>query len=490
MKLYNKRLSKYFLVGALIMMTGGSCTKNFEKINTDPNTPLKVPGNNTLAYSLVYYAQNLFDATADMNEPECFGGHLGKTQYIDEARNVFRPAAIENFWAYHYHVLNNLQITINDAIASNKINQQAAALTFKCYVAQIATDTWGDIPYSDAIKGGSGAITPKYDSQKDIYAAILADLKTANDLFAKNSADVLGDGDVLFQTDVAKWRQFCNSLRLRVAIRLSKKDPATAKANIEEIAGNPAKFPVMTGNVDNAFLNWPGGKPYNEPWSSNKYDDGRDDHAVSDVLVNKLLELNDPRLPVYVKPATGDGKYRGVGIGIKDSEKLPSLALYSRIGARFRDNRTGFTPFMRAAEVKFILAEAAANGWNAGVSAKDAYEAGIDLSLEENGISEATYKTSTGVKWDGDVKKIYIQKWLALFKDGHEAWAETRRTDVPLLPAASGSPYPGHTRTSFRLPYPNTETTLNGANSGAAVGSVKDNYWGAQMYWDTRTGVN
>lgn len=489
MKLYNRRFSKFILAGALILITGGSCTKSFDRINENPNTPAKVPGNNTLAYSIAYYGEFLYDLWGDMNEPECFGGHLGKIQYIDESRNVYRGVVMENLWTYHYRVLNNLQITINDAVTNNKVNVQAAALTFKAYVAQIATDSWGNIPYSDALKGNSGVITPKYDDQKAIYASLLADLKTANDLFAKNSPDALGDGDFLFSGDLTKWRKFCNSVRLRVSIRLSKVDPVTAKSNIEEIAGDPEKYPIMTDNGDNAFLTWPGGKPYNEPWASNKSDDGRDDHALSDTLVNILSRLKDPRLSVYAKPAS-DGQFRGVGIGIPDNDRLPSLALYSRIGARFRDNKQGFTPYMRVAEVKFILAEAAANGWNAGVGAQQAYEAGIDASLAENQITNAAYKTNSGVKWDGDVKKIYLQKWIALFKDGHEAWAETRRTDVPVLPAAKGSPYPGHSRVSFHLPYPNSETTLNSANSGPTVGQVKDNFWGKQMYWDTRTGIN
>ncbi|MEC5143778.1 SusD/RagB family nutrient-binding outer membrane lipoprotein [Chitinophaga sp. 212800010-3] len=488
MKLYNRRFSKCIMVGALVMITGGSCTKSFDKINENPNSPAKVPGNNTLAYAIAYYGNSVWDSWGDMNEPECFGGHLGKIQYIDEARNVFRGVTMENMWTYHYRVLNNLQVTIKDAIATGKINQQAVALTYKCFVTQIATDTWGNIPYSDALKGASGVITPKYDDQKAIYAALLADLKTANDLFAKNSPDVLGDGDFLFSGDLGKWRKFCNSLRLRVAIRISKVDPATAKTNIEEIAGNAEKYPVMQDNSDNAFLNWPGGKPYTEPWAADRFESGRDDHAVSDVLINTLTQLNDPRMPVYAKPAS-DSKFRGVGIGIPDNEKLPNLSLYSRIGARFRDNKQGFTPYMRVAEVKFILAEAAANGWNVGVSAQQAYGDGIDASLAENGVSAEGYKNSAGVKWDGDITKIYLQKWIALFKDGHEAWAEARRTDVPLLPAAKGSPYTGHTRVAFHLPYPNSETTLNGTNSGPTISQVKDNFWGKQMYWDTRTGV-
>lgn len=481
----------YLVAGCIAVASLASCTKSFEDNNQNLNSPTTAPSTNLLGFALEDYAAGLYDVWGNMNEPETYGGHLGKIQYIDEARYVFRGSVVQSDWTYSYRDMKNLQLVYNAALKSGQVNQQAVALTFQSFIGQIATDTWRDLPFSDALKGDSGVITPKYDKQEDIYPVLLANLKKANDLFAQGTIDELGAGDFLYNGDVAKWRKFCNSIRLRIAIRISKVDPATAKSVIEEIAGNPSQNPVFTSNDDNAFFNWPGGKPYNEPWASDKLDNSRDDHAVSDVLVITLQNLSDPRISVYAKLASDD-VYRGVGIGIPDQDRLPSLGLYSRIGARFRENKQGFTPFMRYAEVEFILAEAAANGWNVGVTVENAYNKGIQASMEENEVAGGdvtTYINSANVKYNGDVTKINLQKWIALFKDGHEAWAESRRTDVPSLPAAKGSPYPGHNRAPFRYPYPDNEIKLNGGNSAASVAQLKDNFWGQQMWWDVRKNV-
>ncbi|RFM25992.1 SusD/RagB family nutrient-binding outer membrane lipoprotein [Deminuibacter soli] len=476
------------IAGSVLIIAGQSCTKQFEELNTDPNHPVVAPTTNVLAYAIEDFGAHLYDAWGDMNEPETYAGHLGKIQYIDEARYVFRTGTVSNDWTYYYRDLKNLANVIATAKNDKAVNMQAAALTFQTFIAQKATDTWRDIPFSDAIKGDSGYLTPKYDKQENIYPALIANLKTAGDLFATNAIDKLGEGDLIYNGDITKWQKFCNSLRLRLAIRISNVAPDAAKANIEEILGNQSKYPVFESNDDNAFLVWPGTDPYIEPWAADYQ--GRDDHAVSEPLVTTLISLADPRLPVYAKPATADGAYRGVEIGPPGQV---TLAQYSRIGTAFRENATGFTPYMRYAEVEFIIAEAAAKGWNAGATAQDAYEAGVKASLAENGITNPaavnTYLGGSNVAWNGDVKKIYLQKWIALFKDGHEAWAESRRTDVPLLPAARGSAYAGHNRAPFRYPYPTEETTLNGANSGESIAKVKDYFWGQQMWWDTRGGV-
>ncbi len=477
----------YTIIAGSLILAGQSCTKKFEEINTDPNNPANVNATNILAYVIENTGSTLFDVWGDMNEPETYGGHLGKIQYIDEARYVFRPGTVQNTWRYTYVNLNNAQLVIEAAQAQGNTNLEAAAITFQAFLWQIATDTWRDIPFSDALKGDSGVLTPKYDKQEDIYPALLAKLKAAGDLFAQEAEGKLGEGDLLYGGDVAKWRKFCNSLRLRVAIRISKANAQLAKTNIEEVLGDPAKYPVFAGNEDNAFLEWTGASPYIEPWASDAQ--GRDDHAVSAPMVTTLQTLNDPRLPVYAIPATADNVFRGVAIG--PAGNVP-IANFSRIGDRFRYTDAGFTPFMRYSEVEFIIAEAANNGWTTGTTAKDAYDLGVLASLAENGITGAaatTYLASAPVAWTGDVTRLYTQKWISLFKNGHEAWAETRRTDVPNLPAAAGSPYAGHNRAPFRYPYPQNETTLNGGNSGQFVKEVTDNFWGKKMYWDTRTGV-
>lgn len=484
-----KKTIKYIIVAGLAILIDSSCTKKFEEINTNPNNPVKAPTTNVLAWVIETFGASFYDSWGNMNEPETYGGHLGKIQYVDEARYIYRPGTITSLWNSFYRITKNAQTIIEQAKTDNTINMQAAALTFQAFIWQIATDRWRDLPYKQAIAGDQGFITPEYDKQEDIYPALIAQLKTAADLFAQGSSDPLGSGDLLYGGNLTKWKKFCNSLRLRLAIRISNINSSTAKSIIEEITGNPTKYPVFTSNTDNAFFMWASSTPYQEPW----YNDfkTRDDHGISKPMVDSLKGLNDPRLQVYAKPAASDGQYRGVEIGPPGT--LPAIGQYSRIGVRFRETPAGFTPFMRYSEVQFILAEAALKGWNTGITAATAYSNGITASLNENGITDGptitAYINGPKVLWDGDVKKIYMQKWISLYKNGHETWAEERRTDFPLLAAAPGSPFPGHNRPPFRYPYPTDETTLNGNNSAAFVKDIKDDFWGKKMWWDTRTGV-
>lgn len=461
-----------------------SCTKKFDSINTNPNSPSDAPATNVLANSIQNTGANIYDVWGNMNEPETYAGHLAKIQYIDEARYSFRTGTVENDWTYDYRILHDLQGIIDNA-APNETNMKAAALTLQSLVLQVMTDTWRDMPWTQAIKGAGGFITPAYDTQESIYDTLVTHLQTAADLFKAGGSDDLGSGDLLYAGDAGKWQKFCNSLRLRVAIRISNVAPAKAKPIIEGIFGNPTDYPVMESNDDNAFIVWPGSDPYFEPW----YDDyqGRDDHAVSDVLINQLKSTNDPRLDVFAQPAATDGAFTGAPIGPAGS--LSNIGRFSRIGARFRENPAGYTPLQRWAEVLFIEAEAAAKGWTVPLSAAAAYDAAVTASITENGLTAGdatTFLAANPYKTEAD---IHLQKWVALFKDGHEAWAEERRTDIPLLPAAPGSAYTGHTRPPFRYPYTTKENTLNGANLAPFLAKVKDNFWGQQMFWDTRTNV-
>lgn len=486
----NKSKSPFFLAFAIIVLFASACTKKFEAINTSPNDPSKVPASNLFGDAIWNTGASFFDVWADMNEPETYAGHLGKKQYIDEARYVYRPGVVNTNWRNIYRIARDLESAKELADQQHLMNLKASALTLQCFIFQIGTDTWRDIPLFNALKGETGGLTPTFDKQEQIYPALLDSLKVAADLFNPTSEqDVLGAGDILFGGDASKWQKFCNSLRLRMAIRISDIVPDVAKGVIEEVVNNPDKYPVMASNDDNAFLHWPGTSPYYEPWYSDYQ--GRNDHAVSDVLINTLESLDDPRIAVYAKKVSKpgsplDGTYNGVPIGPSGSVITSN---YSNIGPKFREDPAGFSPFMRYAEVLFIEAEAAYKGWKVPLSSEAAYNQGIDASLGENGIDNPSYKNSADVKWKNDVKQIYLQKWISLFKDGHEAWAEERRTDVPLLPAAPGSPYPGHNRPPFRYPYPTDETTLNGANVKPFIANVKDDFWGQQMWWDTRKGV-
>lgn len=482
-----KNIFKNIVVVSSVAFALSSCTKNFEEINTDPNSPTTAPITTLLSYGIMNHASAFYDPWGDMNEPSTYSGHLAKHSYIDESRYTYRPNSIENIWTSSSRELKNLDIARVRASEEGLKNMEGATLTIQTMIWMVVTDRWRDVPYFDAMKGDQGVISPPYSKQEDIYPDLLNRLKTAGDLLNSNATDALGAGDLIFDNNIVKWAKFANSLRLRAAMRISNVDPNLAKQHIEEVMGNPAKYPIMETNDDNAFVLWPGTAPYQEPWQLDGL--ARDDYSVANYLINELLRLDDPRLPVYAHK-NAKGIYKGAPVGAKNNE-IENASEYSRIGARFRDVAAGFSPFMRAAEVYFDIAEAGNKGWQVGMSAKAAYERGVKLSMEENGVSANdlnSYLSGKGA-YDGTLNSIYVQKWLAVFKNGQEAWALTRRTDLFKMPAASGSPYAGHTRPPFRYPYPTSETQLNSKNSAAFVAEVEDSFWGKQMWWDTRTGV-
>ena len=201
-------------------------------------------------------------------------------------------------------------------------------------------------------------------------------------------------------------------------------------------------------------------------------------------IIDTLVNYDDPRIAFYAAPLA-DGTYSGLTVG-EDADTT-----YSRVNDLFVENPTGTVYYLKYAEIEFIKAEAAQRGF-VGTSAKDAYEAAITASCEEYGISGADiadYLQGPKVAWANNVEQIYIQKWISLFRQSWEAWAEMRRTDIPTLPMAANSVHQGHNRTPFRFSYPDTEQKLNSENIPTNVNEV-DNSWGYQIWWDTRTGVN
>ena len=139
----------------------------------------------------------------------------------------------------------------------------AAALTCRAELTQVFTDRFGEMPYSEATKAGEGILRPKFDDQQSIYKEIIKDLKTAADYFKAGHKDPIGSVDPLFAGNVDRWKKFCNSLRLRVAIRISNVDQAGATAIISEVLGNPAAYPITQSFKDAAEVTYGGeGTPW------------------------------------------------------------------------------------------------------------------------------------------------------------------------------------------------------------------------------------
>lgn len=492
-------MKKIKLIGVIFisLLILGSCTKGWEEMNVDPNSPTDVPAANILTYVERAMTNTLFDVWWTGNNTSSYANHIAKIQYIDENRYAERDGIIGRWNTLLTYVVE-LDKIIAKAQADENPAMEGVAMVLKAQIFHIMTDTWKAVPYSEAAQGEEGILQPNYDTQPEVYAGLLADLKEAN---AKLIEGGTISGDVLNGGSAMLWRKYANSLRLRMAIRMSNVDAAGARAVFNEILGNATTYPILSSNADVIGFDWVGVNPYYEPYYSDKVSP-RDDHGMCKTFIDVLLATNDPRLSEFAHPADLDGVYRGLNAGITEGEEGFELGSISRIGEMYRDMPNGTTYYMRYAEVEFIKAEAYARADllnNTGL-AQTAYEAGIAASCAEHGVSTGelnSYLANANVGWGAsgswgytNVQKIAYQKWVSLFKQGHEAWAETRRTDIPRLSAAPGSVFTGHNRPPFRWPYPTSEYTLNEAVVKSFDTAIQDRFWGEKMWWDTRTGVN
>ncbi len=488
-----KIISIKFLVATVMVILLNSCTKDFTSINVNPNAPTVVPATNVLARGILSSASTLFGERLDIYYT---GSYAGQTAAIGLGDYEYRVDINNSMWRGMYTAMSYLVNAAGLAKETDNSNLYAAAMTLKAYDGQKTTDMWGSVPYTEAFQlQDSGILYPEYDDQETVYKSILAELKEAADIF-KSGTGSIGGGDLIFNGDASKWRKFCNSLRLRVAMRISTVDPDMATPVISEILDDPGSYPVMTDNGDNAYLWFPGVSPDMEYWYNRLGTTGAytDQYRMNDVLISALKDNDDPRLPVYAR-LDNNGGYNGYKFGPNQlSDPANNGNNVSGIGERFANNPAGFSPFMNSAEVSFLKAEAYERGLAAG-DAQTAYENGIMLSCTENGIDGAAisaFIAQPEVAWNSgstsNLEKIYLQKWISLFKQDEEAWSEARRTDVPLITDIAKDYASSHNRPPFRLPYADEEKTLN-ANFPTDVVET-DIFWGTQVWWDTRSGVH
>jgi hypothetical protein len=212
------------------------------------------------------------------------------------------------------------------------------------------------------------------------------------------------------------------------------------------------------------------------------YERNRDDHSISATMVDTLKALNDPRLPVYARP-NSFGEYVGT---LNGDMSDPPLTEVSRIGTYFSSADSPAT-IMSLAEVLFLRAEAAERGW-AGGDPGQLYAEAITASMSELGIAQGaidTYLAQPDVQYQGGqggLRQIWLQKWITLFGNGPEAYAEWRRTGVPELVAGPDAINDG--LIPVRLPYPDREKSLNREAVEAAIARQGGATLNSSLWWD------
>lgn len=507
---------------ALIILGVSSCTKNFEKYNTNPNA-LSV--NQTIAilptafgpleqaiYSNYQVAQNLSaDAYSGyMMSPDPFRGGINNLNY----------ALVDGWNQAGFNDQYNLVMGPVSKIAATGARTKApdlwaVALLIRVEAMDRVTDRFGPIPYS---KAGTAITSIPYDDQKTVYQQFFNQIDTAASnlqayIAANPGKTPLAGSDLIFNGDYTKWLKFANSLRLRLAMRIVKADAATAQQQAEKAMS--AVGGLLTTPADDAAIAQSGGRS-NDLWVvTDPYDDNR----MGASFQSYLTGYNDPRLPVYCKPAT-DALFAGQYIGIRIGSNIlsrPDYDTYASLNTATTFTQTAPQLIMTAAEMWFLKAEAALRGWAGAGDAQTNYETGINTSMQQWGVSAGSYisnavskpvaytdpknnvnnspaLSSITIKWDPlagneqKLERIITQKWLAIFPDGQEAWADYRRTGYPKLFTVVNNNSNNTINTDIqirRLPFPTSEYNNNGAavkNALTLLGGADNG--GTRLWWD------
>ena len=490
---YNLKLSlvKRVFIAITLCVAFFGCTESFEELNTNPNAPTSVP----TSYLLTQGQRALVNGFLGQGGVSELGvhyiQHLSQTQYS----NVTRYSDVNSsFYGFYTGGLADLQeiITINEdperatlaSATGPNINQIAVAKILQSWAFMSMTDIWGDLPYSQSLKGVE-FVLPAYDTQEDIYRGLVAELTAA----ASSIVDGPIEGDIIFEGAMDKWRRFAYSLILRAGLRVSEADPALAQEWVSlALSGG-----VMESNDDLAQFAYVGtGEAANNEYFNDFQT--RTDYAISTTMTDALEARNDPRMGVFGQPTeasmlANEPKVIGMPYGLTQGESgaipvtdvsFPGLSFISA---------TSPAVLMSYSEVLFAQAEAAARGWT-GSDAEALYGEAVTASMNQHGIlDEAAITAYLGqdvVAYDSDIwrERIGTQKWIALYFQGLEAWAEWRRLDFPEL---SPAPEPLETQQiPRRRGYPIDETTLNSDNLDVAVERQfdgADNLDG-RVWWD------
>lgn len=460
------------------------CDRNLDEINKDTsriNEPVASALLVPIQYNMAAVGYNRAnDFTFDIMQVSL--------DFPNEGNSLSRYYVTENtgngFWNNSYRWLKQVDDLKKAATSEGDKNYLAISMVLNAWIYSNLTDTYGDIPFSQASNLDGMIMKPRFDKQKNIYIQLLDDLKAANSLFVNKT---LTGGDLFFKADtdvngIINWKKFCNSLSLRLLTRILNKDgEVNVKERIQEIMNNPTVYPIFQNNADGVKVDITGIFPLMPPIA--RYQDFTTGRAVSEFFLNALKANNDPRGPMFFTQAKD---LKGNNIGYFGA---PSGYAF---GTVFNVQPSNFNQALAKAplkifvypyaELQFTLAELAFKGIIQG-SAKTYYENGVKASVEQWGaVVPANYFDNPVVAYgEGGMKKIMLQKYIALFFVDQQQWFEKRRTGFPELPNNGGLLNDGNL--PQRLMYPPNSRVLNPENYQDAVQQMGGDNINVKVWW-------
>lgn len=470
---------KYISIVLILILGISSCEL---PDNVDPKNPVEVPISTLFSNAEIALVNQVNHMSVNQNISRLIVQYWQETTYFDEARYNFQDRKIPDRYARTFYrdvlmdlkeakiLLNAQELQLAQAIErDNKIHIIGI---LEVYAWHCIIDAFGDMPYSEALLGAENT-TPAYDNDTDVYADIIARLEAA--IAGLNAGQgSFGSADFIYNGDVAAWKKFGASLLLRLGVRIADADAAAAQSAV----GTAVAAGVFASQDESGYLFYNGVVPHVNCIYGGYTIDGRKDYIPTNTIIDKMLELNDPRLPLYFTQY--EGEYIGAIAGLDGAQSYNN---YSHFAPRF------FEPTFEAilidyAEVEFLLAEAAERGLGVSGTADEHYANAITASVVYWGGDEtaATDYIATVPYSSADWKEILgTQKWIALYNRGVEAWTEWRRLDFPILNVPEGMVYGD---IPLRMPYPYDEVAQNGDNYAAAAAAIGGDEMSTPVFWD------
>lgn len=491
-----------------IMILTVSCDdSSLTDLNVDVKNPSVVPASTLFTSAQKDLAEQVVNTNVNKNIFRLVNQQWTETTYLDESTyNWVTRKISDNHWDRLYagslaelsqakgFLEKDVILSTDPEFAEKTIikkNQLIQIDILMVYTYQILVDTFGDVPYSESLKG-SGDYLPKYDKAVDIYKDLIVRLN-ADIANLDTSKPGFGSADVIYKDKLTAWIKFANSIKLKLGINLkaSGLDDTIADATI--ISGAAGGF---TSNSDNAKLPYMLNLPNTNPLYVDMVFSGRNDFVVAKPFVDALVTLNDPRKTPYFRPTYKDTDpatdelvtitgYRGGIVGAKNSQSR-----YTHASDKIKAPDFSGT-LLDYAEVEFLLAEASGRGVAIGGSIASHYEAAIRASMEDWGVATAdadaylaqstvAYATATGT-WQ---QKVGEQAWYALFNRGFEGWTSTRRLNFPVLIPPTNADAAAGGQVPSRMAYPIREQTLNTTNYNAASTAIGGDKLSTKIFWD------
>jgi len=474
-------MKKIFLILTAAVMAV-SCSDNLEDLNQNIKDPTAVSGESLFAAAQKQLADQIVTPNVNLNNLRLFTQQLQETTYTDESNyDQITRAIPDNHWRELYRdvlkdldesarVLNETENPLTDALKPNKL---AIVEVLTVYAFSNLVETYGNIPYSEALDIDN--LLPAYDDGKAVYVDLIARLDAAISSMNTGVGSFSGTEDMMYSGDVAKWKKFANSLKLRMGIMLADVDASVAKTTVESAVTSG----VFTSNADNGSYMYSPSAPNNNPMNDNLVLSGRNDYVAAKTIIDLMNGLDDPRRAAYFTQI--DGEYIGGVVG-----DISAYANHSHVADRLVDPAEPGV-LLSYTEVGFLLAEAAERGFAVGGDAATHYNAAITASFDYwdvAGVSDYLAKPevdyATAVAASSWKQVIGTQAYLGLYNRTFANYLSVRRLDYPILtkPTGNVSGFP------VRYLYPVGEQTLNEDNYNAASSAIGGDAPETQLFWD------